>query len=86
MRKSNYQKNGDPEKATWQTDPREFRGYTRAKLEDIHDNIKTMFGLIDENRKEITNNRIETVKLSVTVALLVTGLVLAGKVLLTGGI
>ena len=38
-----YQRNGSPETSTWKTTQDEFRGYVRAKLEDMEKDNEDMW-------------------------------------------
>ncbi len=39
---SGYQRNGNPESSTWRTTQDEFRGFVRAKMEDLSDDMSEL--------------------------------------------
>ena len=50
---SDYQRNGSPETSIWRTNADEFRGYVRAKLEDLEDIQKNQWKTHRETQKRI---------------------------------
>jgi len=59
----------------WKTSVAEFRGYVKAKLEEIHSDISEMKTEIESNRERLINLD----KRTIVLALIVSGLVAGGK-------
>ncbi len=57
---NNYRKNGSPESSTWKTNQDYFRGYTRAKLEEMHEDLKEIAKKTEKNTHEINNMKIKS--------------------------
>ncbi len=50
-----YRRNGNPESSRWKTNADEFRGYVRAKLEDLDETQKDQWKEHISARKRLTD-------------------------------
>ena len=48
-----YKKNGAPENARWKTNQDEFRGYMRAKMEEMHNDSQNLWKAHRTHKKEM---------------------------------
>lgn len=82
-----YRRNGAPEHAKWKTTVDDYRGYTRAKLEDIHNVLERMDDRISNNRNNIEKNKkdISNIKtIAGIISFAITSLILLAKSILGG--